>query len=83
MDQELTKYYDSLVDMFASDGWKEFMSDNSASLSSLVDNAYMDCRKSKDWHKRRGEIEQLSRIVNYEDFIRQSLEQLEAEDDSV
>ena len=83
MTPENQKYYDSLLDMFATDGWKEFNRDFSDSLRGLIDNSYNECHKSKDWHKRRGEIEQLTRLVNYENMIRQSLEQLEADDDFV
>jgi len=83
MDDDTRKYYESLIDTFATQGWKEFNRDIGESLAGLIDNSYNECHKSKDWHKRRGEIEQLSRIVNYENFIRQAFESLEAEDDPI
>jgi len=82
MDRATQDYYESLIDMFATEGWANFKVDFSDSLRMLIENAYKDCPTSEDWLKRRGEIEQLSRVIGFEDLIKQEYEN-QSKNDSV
>ncbi len=73
------KEYEVLVDMFASDGWKQFIGNISeledAITKAAVDNAVMN----DQWQYLRGQLHQLRSILGYEDFIKISWEQLNAD----
>lgn len=83
MDKETRDYYESLLDMFMTDGWSHFKTDFTESLRHMIEHAYEDCPEANDWIKRRGEIEVLTRVVGFEEFIRESFDQLDALDDSL
>ena len=71
------EYYDSLLDLFSTSGWKRFIEDQDQHLSILIDTAATDCADNTSWQNRRGQINELTHIVNYERFIRASIEQRE------
>lgn len=71
MDQEeLDKYYDALITMFQSDGWRYLQEDYRESLESLLRHSDLDCLTNEAWHFRRGELNQLRNITSFEEFIR-------------
>lgn len=66
------RVYESLVDMFASDGWKHFIED-AAELESVLTHGAVDAADSNEkWQHARGQIHQLRAILGYEDFITHS-----------
>lgn len=81
MNKETSDYYDSLFELFSTQGWKNFILDNQEALDSLIEHAHIQCHDNDSWQVRRGEISQLMRLVNYEDFIRASFKQIEQETD--
>ena len=74
MKTEDREYYESLIDVFATPGWKYFISDLQLSLETISDNAYMECPTNDEWQKRRGEIDKLSQIIAFETYIKSSYE---------
>ena len=74
MDAELQKYYEDLLTMFQTDGWKHLISDYTESLQSLQENSDYDCKTNDEWQFRRGEMQQLRNLIGFESFIRMSYE---------
>ncbi|TFG49545.1 MAG: hypothetical protein E4H40_02825 [Candidatus Brocadiia bacterium] len=72
-------YYEALLEMFGSLGWKYFLEDHQGALDSLKDSAFMDCPDNNTWQERRGEIKKLTQIISYEPFIRASFDNIERE----
>lgn len=77
MDIELQKYYEALLEMFSSEGWKYYVEDQEAALNSLRETANRDCVTSESWHERRGAINKLEQLINYETAVRATFENIE------
>ena len=75
MDRELQEYYEKLLDLFSSEGWKQYIEDISDNMEFLQDiNTISD---EKQLWFRRGQIEALQRILSYESTIKNSYEDFE------
>lgn len=70
-----THYYESLVDMFASEGWKAFLEDWKTGEEFDVD--YDKCESTKDFWKTKGMKQVYDRLTGYEEFIRNGFEAYE------
>lgn len=81
-EQQIEKYYDDMLDMFATDGWREFIKDAQESFSHLEHNARSDCDTNDKWQYRRGELSKLEYVINFESFIRKAYD-MRQEDASV
>jgi|DEB0MinimDraft_12_1074336.scaffolds.fasta_scaffold50869_2 hypothetical protein len=79
MDRELQVYYETLIDLFSSEGWKTFILDQESAFEHLVFSASRDCLDNDSWQYRRGKMDTLSQIINFEEMIRNSYETLEKE----
>ena len=72
MDQELQKYYETLLDLFAHEGWKLFVEDIQENADLLKD--IMTVKDEQGFWYRRGQLEAVSRILSYESTIKDSYE---------
>lgn len=67
-ERELQKYYEDLIEMFASNGWKHFIKDVEDDITQLKDSVFhygtMADNETNIWHFR-GKIKVLQ---NYKDF---------------
>jgi len=79
MDRELQVYYETLIDLFSSEGWKTFIVDQESAFEHLTFSAPRDCLDNDSWQYRRGKIDTLSQIINFEEMIRNSYDSLEKE----
>ena len=77
MDRELQDYYESLLDLFTTDGWKTFIVDQESAFEHLVFSANRDCLDNDSWQYRRGKVDTLSQIINFEEMIRNNYNNLE------
>jgi len=77
MDRELQDYYESLLDLFATDGWKTFIVDQESAFEHLVFSASRDCLDNDSWQYRRGKMDTLSQLINFEEMIRNNYNNLE------
>lgn len=66
MDKETEQYYDDLLEMFNSDAWKTFNGDISSMYESLLGSSPTACDTNDQWQFRRGQLEILNYINNYE-----------------
>ena len=75
MDKDLQDYYENLLDLFTTPGWKQFVEDISDNMEMLQDITTIQDEK-QFWH-RRGQLEAVSRIIQYESSIKNSYEEFE------
>lgn len=75
MDIELQKYYENLLELFNTEGWKQFQEDISDNMEILQDITTIP--DEKQFWFRRGQIEAVSRILSYEQAIINSYEDFE------
>ena len=64
MDKDTQDYFDNYFDLFASEGWKQFiedMEDNRTLMSDLL-----TVKDANDLYYRKGQLETLNRIVNFQ-----------------
>lgn len=80
MDKLAQDYYEALIDMFATDGWKHFIQDQEDALEAMKDGAYIQCPDNDSWQVRRGEINSLAKLVNFEELIRYNLSEIEKDE---
>ena len=74
MDIKLNEYYESLLNLFSTDGWKNFQEDMLNSLDSL--NDLQTITTADEFWLRKGQIQTLSLIVNYEQAAKSAYEEL-------
>ena len=75
MDKDLQNYYENLLDLFTTPGWKQYIEDISDNMEILQDITTIQDEK-QFWH-RRGQLEAVSRIIQYESSIKNSYEDFE------
>lgn len=67
MDQETQKYYENYFDLFASEGWKEFIKE----MSDVHDGYRIEHIKNEEELNRiKGERATLFRVLRFEDAIK-------------
>jgi hypothetical protein len=78
VDKETQDYFDNYFDLFASQGWKQFiedMEDNRTLMSDLL-----TVKDANDLYYRKGQLEALNRIVNFQLAIENAFEEVTNEE---
>jgi hypothetical protein len=78
VDKETQTYFDRYFDLFASQGWKQFiedMEDNRTLMSDLL-----TVKDANDLYYRKGQLEALNRIVNFQLAIENAFEEVTNEE---
>ena len=76
MDKDTEQYYEQLLDLFLHPGWKQFQQDFEESFDLLEKTARKDCPTNDQWQYRRGQLEQLDRVITFEQLIRAAYDDL-------
>lgn len=71
-DFDIEKYYEQAADMFATQGWKNFIADAQYTIGLL--NNVTDIKESKELFIRQGKLDVLAYIVTFEDTLKAQLE---------
>lgn len=74
MDQETQRQYDNYFSMFATEGWKQFIEDMDSILQTY---RIEDIQNDKHLSFVQGERRVLNLIVNFEDSMRRTYDDLE------
>ena len=77
MNKEDSDYYDELFDMFATPGWKAYIDMQTHAFEHYEERARIDCPNNGAWQFRRGELDILFKIINFEEMIRNDYQHLE------
>jgi hypothetical protein len=78
VDKETQNYFDNYFDLFASQGWKQFiadMEDNRTLISDLL-----TVKDADDLFYRKGQLDTLNRIVNFQLAIENAFEEVTNEE---
>jgi hypothetical protein len=78
VDKDTQDYFDRYFDLFASQGWKQFiedMEDNRTLMSDLL-----TVKDANDLYYRKGQLEVLNRIVNFQLAIETAYEEVTNEE---
>jgi hypothetical protein len=67
VDKDTQQYFDRYFDMFASEGWKQFIEDMEGNRELMSD--LMTVKDANDLFYRKGQVDVLNRIVNFQDSI--------------
>lgn len=74
MEKDLQEYYESLLELFSTPGWRFFIEDLEAQAPSL--EQIRSIESEKDLWLRKGQIDILDRVLSYEETIKNSYEEL-------
>jgi len=77
MDRELQEYYEKLLELFSTAGWKQFMEDIGDNLEILGDITTIP-DENQFWF-RKGQVEAVQRVLSYEQSIVNSYEDFQRE----
>ena len=64
-------YYDSLLELFQSDGWNNFIEDMTASAEQVT---LKSCSSADDFWKAKGREEVFDRLLSYENYIKAGID---------
>jgi hypothetical protein len=67
VDKDTQQYFDRYFDMFASEGWKQFIEDMEGNRDLMSD--LMTVKDANDLYYRKGQVDVLNRMVNFQDSI--------------
>lgn len=67
MDRELQEYYENLLELFSTKGWKQFLEDIGDNLEVLGDISTIP--DSTQFWFRKGQVEAVQRVLAYEEAI--------------
>ena len=76
IDQDLEKYYNNYLELFMTDGWKQFKEDTESVIKSINLLALED---AKQLHLAQGQIEILNWILDWETSVKNTYETLQSE----
>lgn len=78
MSPELQQYYEDLLGVFAHPGWKHLVEGWTVAYEAL--DTVSDLHTVEALHTRRGQCEELRRMINFPEEVRQSFDQLKEAD---
>lgn len=66
------EYYDNLISLFATQGWKLYLEDLEDNLKGLQDVSTIP--SAEQFWQRKGQVELLTRLIGYQPLIEQHYE---------
>jgi hypothetical protein len=78
VDKDLQKYYETYFDLFSSEGWKQYIKDVEDNRTLMSD--VLTIKDGNDLYYRKGTLETLDRILNFENAIVASYEEAKDEE---
>lgn len=79
MDKDTAQYFDNYWELFASAGWKQFQEDMEDSKALMSD--LMTVKDANDFYYRKGQLEVLNRIVNFQTALEAAHKEMTDETD--
>lgn len=78
MDKDLQKYYETYFDLFSSEGWKQYIKDVEDNRTLMSD--VLSIKDGNDLYYRKGTLETLDRILNFQSAIEAAFEEAKDEE---
>ena len=79
MDKETQEYYDTYFSLFASDGWKQLVSDFGNNVLQI--NSVEAAKDSDDLFFRKGQLNILGHLLNLQAIVENNYEEANKKDD--
>lgn len=79
LDPEVDNYYQTYFDLFNQTGWAQFQADVQAAKETIQ---ILSLQDAKDLHLAQGKLEVFNRLLNWQDAISNSYEQILQEAES-
>ena len=81
LDQETEQYYNKYFDLFNTPGWKQLIEE--LQQNALVINSVEATKDQNDLYVRKGQLNVLAYILNFETTTNNNYEELTADDQSI
>jgi len=79
MDKELETYYNNYFDLFLTEGWKQLVGELSTNAQQV--NSLETVKDEADMHFRKGQLNILANIINFESLIENAHKNIEEDND--
>ena len=79
MDKELETYYNNYFDLFLTEGWKQLVGELSTNAQQV--NSLETVKDEADMHFRKGQLNILANIINFESLIENAHKSIEEDND--
>lgn len=78
MDKETEEYYNKYFDLFYNDGWKQLIEELKQNALSI--NSVEAVKDANDLYVRKGQLNVLAYLLNFESTLNTNFEELQKED---
>lgn len=78
MDKETEEYYNKYFDLFGNDGWKQLIEELKQNAVSI--NSVEATKDANDLYVRKGQLNVLAYLLNFESTLNTNFEELQKED---
>jgi len=78
IDQETEQYYNTYFDLFRTDGWKQLIEE--LTQNALVINSVEATKDANDLYLRKGQLNVLAYLINFEAATNNNYEELTSDD---
>ena len=73
MTEDTQKYLENFLDLFSMTGWEQLMTELEGRASAFSVHSIDD---EKSLYKAKGELQSIANLLNFENYIRQSLDDM-------
>ena len=78
MDKETEEYYNKYFDLFTNDGWKQLIEELRQNAFAI--NSVEATKDSNDLYIRKGQLNVLAYLLNFESTVNNNFDELQKED---
>jgi hypothetical protein len=81
MDKEVEEYYSKYFDLFRTEGWKQLIEE--LKQNAMLINSVENTKDSEDLFIRKGQLKVLAYLLNFENNMETSFNELEKENEGI
>lgn len=81
MDKEVEEYYSKYFDLFRTEGWKQLIEELKQNV--MLINSVENTKDSEDLFIRKGQLKVLAYLLNFENNMETSFNELEKENEGI
>lgn len=81
MDKEVEEYYNKYFDLFRTEGWKQLIEE--LKQNAMLINSVENTKDSEDLFIRKGQLKVLAYLLNFENNMETSFNELEKENEGI
>lgn len=81
LDKETEEYYNKYFDLFRTEGWKQLIEE--LKQNALMINSVENTKDSEDLFIRKGQLKVLAYLLNFENNMEASFNELEKENEGI